>query len=145
LIKQISVSTWGQGLYDITDNVNRIMERRGRIDSGLCTLFIPHTSASLIVQENADPSARKDLENWLNRLVPEDDALYTHVAEDTDDMPAHVKSMLTQTSLSIPIANSAMVLGTWQGIYLFEHRRRPHRRDVMVHLHIDSLKDETGA
>lgn len=104
------------------------------VREGLCTVFIRHTSASLIIQENADPSARRDLETWLNRLVPENDPMYTHDSEGPDDMPAHVKSALTAVSLSIPIADGKLALGTWQGIYLWEHRRTPHRRQVVVHV-----------
>ncbi len=101
---------------------------------GLCTVFIRHTSASLTIQENADPSARRDLEAWLNRLVPEHDPLYTHNAEGPDDMPAHIKTILTQTSLSIPILDGRLALGTWQGIYLWEHRRGTHQRRLVVHI-----------
>ena len=104
---------------------------------GLCTVFLRHTSASLLIQENADPSARRDLENWLNRLVPENDPLYTHTMEGPDDMPAHIKTMLNQSSLSIPIAGGRMVLGTWQGIYLWEHRDGSHHRSVVLHLQSD--------
>ena len=98
----------------------------------MCTVFIRHTSASLIIQENADPSARRDLEAWLNRLVPENDPLYTHDAEGPDDMPAHVKAMLTGVSLQLPVVGGVPALGTWQGIYLIEHRIRPHQREVML-------------
>ena len=99
---------------------------------GLCTLFIRHTSASLLIQENYDDSARVDLENWLNRLVPENDPLYTHTLEGADDMPAHIKAALLPVSLSIPVTGGRMALGTWQGIYLMEHRDRPHRREVAL-------------
>ena len=107
------------------------------LEDGLCTLFVQHTSASLLVQENADPSAQQDLENWLSRLVPEDDALFTHTLEGPDDMPAHVKSALTATSLSIPVSGGQLTLGTWQGVYLWEHRRRGGARSVAVHLSRD--------
>ena len=100
----------------------------------LCTIFIRHTSASLTIQENADPSARHDLEAWLNRLVPEGDPLYTHTAEGPDDMPSHIKAILTQASLSIPIDRGQLMLGTWQGVYLWEHRTAPHHREVVVHV-----------
>ncbi|MDY6992774.1 MAG: secondary thiamine-phosphate synthase enzyme YjbQ [Pseudomonadota bacterium] len=103
------------------------------MQEGLCTLFVRHTSASLLIQENADPSAKRDLEHWLNRLVPEGDALYTHRLEGADDMPAHIKSALTATSLSIPIIQGQLALGTWQGIYLWEHRRQGGQRTVVVH------------
>lgn len=101
---------------------------------GLCTLFIRHTSASLLIQENADPSARDDLQSWLNRLVPENDPLYTHTCEGPDDMPAHIKAALTATSLSIPIIDGRLALGTWQGIYLWEHRHYRGQRQCVVHI-----------
>ena len=101
---------------------------------GLCTVFIPHTSASLMIQENADPSAVSDLERWLDRLVPEGDPLYSHTAEGPDDMPAHIKAALTATSLSIPVVAGRLALGTWQGIFLWEHRRARGERDVIVHV-----------
>ncbi|MEN8219660.1 MAG: secondary thiamine-phosphate synthase enzyme YjbQ [Pseudomonadota bacterium] len=100
----------------------------------MCTLFVQHTSASLLIQENADPSAKKDLERWLNRLVPEGDSLYTHTLEGADDMPAHIKSALTATSLAIPIMNGQLALGTWQGIYLWEHRRHGGQRSIVIHI-----------
>lgn len=137
MIETLSVLAPAQGLHEITGDVAAFV--RSSIDapgakSGLCTLFVRHTSASLTIQENADPSARRDLENWLNRLVPEGDSLYTHTAEGSDDMPSHIKAILTSTSLSIPIAEGRLVLGTWQGIYLWEHRRPPRRREVVVHV-----------
>jgi secondary thiamine-phosphate synthase enzyme len=104
------------------------------VAEGLCTVFVRHTSASLTIQENADPSARRDLERWLERLVPEDDPLYTHTAEGPDDMPSHVKAALTSASLGIPIVGGRLALGTWQGVFLWEHRRRPRRREVVVHV-----------
>ncbi len=125
--------TNGQGLYEITDEVRRQVAR-AKIDQGLCTLFIRHTSASLVIQENADPSARRDLENWMIRHVEEDDPLYTHTAEGPDDMPSHIKAALTQTSIGIPIDDGDLVLGTWQGIFLWEHRTAPKRRDLVVHI-----------
>lgn len=133
MIEQIIVNVSGQGLYEFTDKVQRIVQQNSPL-GGLCTLFVRHTSASLIIQENADPSARRDLEAWLNRLVPENDALYTHTMEGADDMPAHLKSVLTATSLSIPIMDDRLVLGTWQGIYLWEHRHRNSQREVVVHI-----------
>lgn len=102
--------------------------------SGLCTLFLRHTSASLLIQENASPDAQRDLEAWLNRLVPERDPLYTHNDEGPDDMPAHIKAALTATSLSIPIIGGKLALGRWQGIFLWEHRRSPHTREIVVHI-----------
>ena len=131
--KSINVNVSGQGLYDITQKVQAEVDAVG-IAEGLCTLFIQHTSASLLIQENYDPSAKVDLENWLNRLVPENDSLYTHTLEGADDMPAHIKSALTASSLSIPVINGQLALGTWQGIFLWEHRHNPCSRKVLVHL-----------
>jgi secondary thiamine-phosphate synthase enzyme len=130
MVRQLTIETRGQGLHEITREVQSLVA----IDEGLCTLFVRHTSASLLVQENADPSAKRDLERWLDRLVPEGDAFYTHDAEGPDDMPAHIKAALTQTSLSIPVLGKKLVLGTWQGIYLWEHRRRGGRREVVLHI-----------
>ena len=132
MVKGFTVRTKGQGLYEVTDEVTSIVRESG-VTEGLCTVFIRHTSASLTIQENADPSARRDLEAWLNRLVPERDQLFTHTAEGPDDMPSHIKSILTDVSLSIPVANGDLVLGTWQGIYVWEHRRHGHARQVVVH------------
>jgi secondary thiamine-phosphate synthase enzyme len=131
--KTLTIRTPGQGLHEITDQVARCVYESEQLE-GICTVFIRHTSASLTIQENADPSARADLERWLNRLVPERDALYTHTAEGPDDMPSHIKSILTSVSLSIPIVSGSLVLGTWQGIYLWEHRRAPHTRTVVVYV-----------
>lgn len=133
MIKQLSVEVAGQGLHEFTTQVQAAVRASG-IREGLCTLFIQHTSASLTIQENADPSAKHDLERWLNRLVPENDSLYTHNAEGSDDMPAHIKSALTVTSLSIPVSNGRLALGTWQGIYLWEHRHRGGARRVVCHI-----------
>ncbi len=133
MIKRLSVSVAAQGLHEFTDQVAAAV-RASDVRDGLCTVFIRHTSASLIVQENADPSARRDLEAWLNRLVPERDSLYTHTLEGDDDMPAHVKAALTNTSISIPVLDGELALGTWQGIYLWEHRRDAARREVVVHV-----------
>ncbi|MFQ5489923.1 MAG: secondary thiamine-phosphate synthase enzyme YjbQ [Phycisphaerae bacterium] len=127
----MTVQTSGQGLIEITDQVAAVVAQAG-LDNGLCTVFIQHTSASLTIQENADPSARRDLEAWLARLVPEGDALFTHTAEGPDDMPSHIKAALTATSLSIPIVGRRLGLGTWQGIYLWEHRRGRHRRQCLI-------------
>ncbi|SVC58978.1 uncharacterized protein METZ01_LOCUS311832, partial [marine metagenome] len=118
VIKTVDVSVSGQGLYDISASIAGAVD----IEEGLCTLFIRHTSASLLIQENYDPSAKLDLERWLNRLVPENDLDYTHLIEGPDDMPAHIKSALTSTSLSIPVMAGSLMLGTWQGIFLWEHR-----------------------
>jgi secondary thiamine-phosphate synthase enzyme len=133
VVRELSIASPGQGLHLITDHVVRAVREAG-IPEGLCTVFIRHTSASLTIQENADPSAKRDLEAWVNRLVPENDPLYTHNEEGPDDMPAHIKAILTQTSLSIPILDGKLVLGTWQGIYLWEHRRGHHERRIVVHI-----------
>ena len=133
MIARIELAPRGAGLHEFTREVERVVEGAG-VREGLCTLFVQHTSASLVIQENADPSAKRDLERWLARLVPEDDPLYTHVLEGPDDMPAHVKAALTATSLSIPVVAGRLGLGTWQGIYLWEHRRAGGQRNVLVHL-----------
>jgi len=133
MVKQLSFSIRGQGLNEITREVAAVVAGSG-VQEGLCTVFIQHTSASLVIQENADPSARKDLERWLARLVPENDPLYTHTQEGADDMPSHIKAALTATSLSIPILGGKLGLGTWQGIYLWEHRHFSSRRNVLVHV-----------
>lgn len=130
------IETRGKGLYDLTHEVKQWL-RGCRADTGLLTLFVRHTSASLIIQENADPDVRHDLESFLSRLVPENDPLYRHCQEGPDDMPAHVRAALTQTHLSIPVQGGHMVLGTWQGIYLFEHRRGRQRREIVAHLLTD--------
>ncbi len=133
MVRQLSIRSRGQGLQEVSPQISDIVRQSG-IDEGLCTVFVRHTSASLTIQENADPSARRDLEAWLDRLVPERDALFTHTAEGTDDMPSHIKAALTATSLSIPIVNGALALGTWQGIYLWEHRRGHRDRNLVVHI-----------
>lgn len=129
----LTIQTPGQGLHEITDRVAAAVADAG-IPEALCTVFVQHTSASLTIQENADPSARADLEAWLARLVPENDPHFTHTAEGPDDMPSHIRAALTATSLSIPVIDARLALGTWQGIYLWEHRRRPHTRRVIVHV-----------
>ncbi len=154
MTRTISIRTPGRGLHDITSQIRAAVhewwasgvgvgvggsgsERGG---DGLCTLFIRHTSASLIIQENADPSARRDLERWFDRHVPDADAAtirregYTHTAEGPDDMPSHIRAALTAVSLSIPIQQGRLMLGTWQGVYLFEHRASPHTREVVIHI-----------
>ncbi len=133
MIQQITVAVERQGLHEITADIAACVQRSG-MEEGLCTIFIQHTSASLLIQENADPSARHDLENWLARLVPEDDAGYTHTMEGPDDMPSHIKSALTATSIAIPILAGRLVLGTWQGIFLWEHRRGRNQRRLVVHI-----------
>ncbi len=132
-VETIILTVGGQGLHEFTGEVAGAVHRSG-VEEGLCTVFVRHTSASLTIQENADPSARRDLERWLNRLVVENDPLYTHTAEGPDDMPAHIKAALTATSLSVPISGGRLALGTWQGIYLWEHRRHRGRRQVVIHV-----------
>lgn len=129
----LTVATSGRGLLDITRDVAREVAASS-VSDGLCTLFVQHTSASLVIQENADPDVCRDLEAFFRRLVPEGDALWTHTAEGPDDMPAHVRAALTQTHLSIPIVSGSLALGTWQGIYLWEHRRRGSNRRVLAHI-----------
>lgn len=136
MIETLDFQLDGQGLHEITTQVQERILSCG-VDMGLATLFIRHTSASLLIQENADSSVRADLENWLNRTVPEGDPLYTHNAEGPDDMPAHIKSALTATSLAIPVIESHLALGTWQGIFLWEHRHFRGRRQVLLHLQQD--------
>lgn len=131
MVRELVVETAGQGLHEITGEVRGVVREAG-VSEGLCTVFIRHTSASLTIQENADPSARWDLEQWLKRLVPEHDPMFTHTSEGPDDMPSHIKAALTATSLSIPVMDGSMVLGTWQGIYVWEHRRAGHARRVVV-------------
>lgn len=133
MIKVLSVHASRQGLHDFSRQVESVVRESG-VHEGLCTLFIQHTSASLTIQENADPDVCRDLENWLNRLVKENDSLYTHTVEGPDDMPAHIKCALTATSLSIPILDGRLALGTWQGIYLWEHRHHRGQRQVIVHI-----------
>jgi secondary thiamine-phosphate synthase enzyme len=129
----LEVPTRGQGLYDITRQVAGWVRERG-LRTGLLTVFVQHTSASLVIQENADPDVVSDLHDFFRRLVPEDDKWYRHTVEGSDDMPAHIRAALTQTQLSIPLDQGRLALGTWQGIYLFEHRRVPHKRRVVLHL-----------
>ena len=132
-IHEITVPTLGKGLYAFTPEVCAWVGASG-IRQGLLTLYIRHTSASLLVQENYDPTVQADLERFLSRLVPEGDPIYEHVLEGTDDMPAHVRAALTQTHLAIPVAEGMPLLGTWQGIYVFEHRRGAQARSVVLHL-----------
>jgi secondary thiamine-phosphate synthase enzyme len=130
---QFFIQTRGPGLVEITAPIRAWVGSSG-IGSGLLTVHVRHTSASLLIQENADPEVRADLERFFRRLVPEGDPLFEHVAEGPDDMPAHVRAALTPTTLSIPVAGGEPSLGSWQGIYLWEHRRAPHRRSVVAHL-----------
>ncbi len=133
MILHLQIEVKGQGLHEFTRRVSDELRQSG-MQEGLCTLFIRHTSASLLIQENADPSARADLERWMNRLIPEDDPLYTHTQEGPDDMPAHLKAAITASSLAIPFSGGKLLLGTWQGIYLWEHRHYRGQREVLVHL-----------
>mgnify|MGYP000877226228 CR=1 FL=1 len=129
--EQLSVRTRGRGFTDLTASLRRFLERE-RCGDGLLTCFIRHTSASLLVQENADPSVREDLERFLADLVPDGDPRFTHDAEGPDDMPAHVRAALTQTSVAIPVLQGSLALGTWQALYLHEHRHAPHERTVVL-------------
>ena len=129
--ESFTVGTKGRGTYEVTDQVARAVRSAG-VERGLCTVFVHHTSASLIICENADPGVRSDLEWYFARLVPDGDPAFRHTAEGPDDMPAHVRSILTASSLSIPIADSEVDLGTWQGVFLWEHRTDPHRRKITV-------------
>lgn len=133
MIPKLRVATRGQGLTEITRELQAIVADAA-VEDGICTLFVQHTSASLVVQENADPDVPRDLQAFFRRLVPEGDPLWTHTAEGPDDMPAHVRAALTQTSLSIPVVGGRLALGTWQGVYLWEHRRRGSQRQVLVHV-----------
>ncbi len=133
MIRTLTIATSGRGLVLVTGEIEAVVGASG-VTEGLCTVMVRHTSASLTIQENADPSARRDLEQWLNRLVAENDPIYTHTAEGPDDMPSHIKSALTSTTLSIPIADGRLALGTWQGVYLWEHRRGGRVREVVVHV-----------
>jgi secondary thiamine-phosphate synthase enzyme len=130
---RFDVPVTGQGLYDVTARAASAVEASGVID-GLATVFIQHTSASLLIQENADPAVQVDLQNWLSRLVPELDPLYTHVEEGPDDMPAHIKGALTAVQVSVPVIQGELALGVWQGIYLWEHRHSPRTRSLIVNV-----------
>ena len=129
----LEIRTRGKGLYPFTRDVASWVASTG-VETGLLTVFVQHTSASLAIQENADPDVVRDLADFFERLAPEDDPRYRHTLEGPDDMPAHIRAALTQTQLTIPVAGGRMALGTWQGIYLFEHRSSPHRRSVVLHL-----------
>lgn len=130
---ELEVSTHGRGFYDVTREVQQRVTESG-LQEALCTVFCHHTSASLVITENADPQVRRDLEAFMRRLVPDGDPLFGHVDEGPDDMPSHVRSVLTQTSIGIPVARGRLALGTWQGLYLWEHRTAPHRRRLTVAL-----------
>ncbi len=131
--KLFNISTNGQGLYEFTNNVEGFIGG-ANIKTGLLTLFCKHTSCSLLITENADPDVKTDMSEFFSQIVPENMKWIRHICEGADDMPAHIKAALTQTSLSIPITNGRLALGTWQGIYLFEHRKRPHQREVLAHI-----------
>lgn len=133
----LTLATSGAGLYEFTDRAERFV-REAAVETGLLTLFVRHTSCSLLIQENADPDVRRDLDMFFKRLVPPSDdpsmRWIVHTAEGPDDMPAHIKAALTAVSLSVPVARGRLLLGTWQGLYLFEHRDNPHRREIVLHL-----------
>jgi secondary thiamine-phosphate synthase enzyme len=131
-VHNLEITTRGQGLYEFTSSVSQWMKSQ-QVQTGLLTVFCRHTSASLLIQENADPTVRLDLKAYFDRIAPED-GVYEHDSEGPDDMPAHLKTALTQVQLSIPVVKGALALGTWQGVYLFEHRVRPHRREIVLHL-----------
>ena len=131
--ERLEIRTPGRGLHDVTGEVAEAVGRGG-IATGLAVVFCRHTSCSLVIQENYDPSARHDLERWLERLAPEGDPAYTHTSEGEDDMPSHLRAAVTKTSESIPVVDGRLALGTWQGLFLAEHRRRPHRRELVVHV-----------
>jgi len=131
-VHKIEISTRGQALYEFTSAINEWVGQQ-KMQTGLLTVFCRHTSASLLIQENADPTVRRDIKAYFDRIAPEDGP-YEHNYEGDDDMPAHLKTALTQVQLSIPVVNGGLVLGTWQGVYLFEHRVHPHRRQIVLHL-----------
>jgi len=131
--ERLSLPAGGRGLHEITDRVAAVVGASD-VTTGVCLVFVQHTSASLVIQENADPSARRDLEAYFERIAPEGDPAYTHTAEGPDDMPAHLRAALTHTSEQIPVVDGRLGLGTWQGLYLFEHRRRASGRRVVVHV-----------
>jgi secondary thiamine-phosphate synthase enzyme len=128
---QLEVRSHGKGLYEITDDVQSKIDKSG-VRNGTVTVFVQHTSCSIVIMENADPTAQRDLEEFFDRLVPENADYFTHDAEGGDDMPSHIRMVLTRTSETMPVMDGKMQLGTWQGIFLFEHRRAPHRRNILV-------------
>jgi len=132
-LHQITIQTRNRGFYEVTPEVADLI-RKAQITTGLATLQLRHTSASLLIQENADPEVRRDLERFFFRLAPDGDALFRHTAEGDDDMPAHVRTALTGVNLSIPVASGRLTLGTWQGIFLWEHRTAPHARQILLHI-----------
>ncbi|HML17506.1 MAG TPA: secondary thiamine-phosphate synthase enzyme YjbQ [Bryobacteraceae bacterium] len=140
LTDSVEIRTRGKALYPITGEISRWLASC-KISTGLLTVFCQHTSASLVIQENADPDVVLDLADYFERIAPEDDPHYRHTTEGSDDMPAHIRAALTQTSLTIPVIGGRLALGAWQGIYLFEHRRSPHRRSIVLHLIGEELLD----
>ena len=136
LQRSLDVRTEGKGCYELTDLVAEVVRESG-VKVGLCVLTCLHTSASLVITENADPAVRRDLLEWMERVAPEGDPGYTHTAEGPDDMPAHLRAAVTSTSETLIVADGALALGTWQGFYLFEHRSRAHARRILVHVHGD--------
>ena len=132
-LHELIIASRGRGFYEFTAEIGELIRQSG-LQTGLATLHLQHTSASLLLQENADPEVRRDFERFFARLVPDGDALFQHTSEGDDDMPAHIRTALTTVNLGIPIAQGRLALGTWQGIYLWEHRREPHRRRVTAHL-----------
>jgi len=132
-VHELEIPTRGRGFYEFTRRVEELVAESG-LTTGLATFHLQHTSASLLIQENADPDVRRDFDTFFDRLVPDGDPMFVHTSEGDDDMPAHIRTALTTVNLSIPIARGELVLGTWQGIYVWEHRKGPHRRRVVVHL-----------
>jgi secondary thiamine-phosphate synthase enzyme len=133
LQQEITIATRGRGFYEFTGDVNELVAQ-SKIQTGQVTLHVQHTSASLIIQENADPEVRRDFERFFERLVPDGDAIFEHTAEGEDDMSAHIRTALTAVNVTVPVTRGALALGTWQGIYLWEHRTHPHRRRIIAHL-----------
>lgn len=131
--ERVTVPTSGRGLYDVTRAVAELVRKAG-VETGLCTVFVQHTSASLVIQENADPSVLRDLARWMDRLAPEDARAYEHTDEGPDDMPGHLRSSVTRTSETIPVTGGVLALGRWQALYLWEHRRADHERTLVVHI-----------
>lgn len=131
--EELSVSTRGRGLVDLTAKIAAVVDASG-VKTGLCVVFVQHTSASLVIQENADPAVRRDMEKWIERIAPEDPRAYEHDDEGPDDMPAHLRTSITKTSETVPITRGRLALGTWQAIYLWEHRKSPHTRTIVVHV-----------
>ena len=132
IVQHLEIATRGRGFYDFTEEVAGVLEK-SKLKTGVVTLHLQHTSASLLIQENADPEVRRDLERFFSRICPDGDSIFQHTAEGEDDMPAHVRTALTAVNLSIPFEHGKLALGTWQGLYLWEHRHHPHRRRITLH------------